>query len=87
LGLLFFVADYKHIGDFLKLGCAYFRVHALWRVVQLNANTMFTKALHHFLGIGNVAISYRDNTYLERGKPGSECSSIMLNQYCNKALN
>ncbi len=85
--MLLFVADNKHIGYFLKLGIAYFRIHALWRVIQLYSNTLVEKALHYFLGIGEVAVSYRDYTDLYRGKPDRKCSCIMLNQYCSKALN
>src|SRR6266700_157670 len=80
LSLLLFVTDYEHVGNFLKLCCAYFRVHALWRVVQLYTDTLVTKALHNLLSIRNMPISYRDDTYLHRSQPGRKCACRMFDE-------
>src|SRR5437764_13749067 len=47
---------------------------------------MFTKALHHFLGIWSVAISYCDNTHMDRGKPDRECSSRVFYQNSDESF-
>src|SRR5215471_21629778 len=84
--LLLAIANHEHVRNLLYLSISDFCVHPLDTHVDLHAQSRCAESIFDLRTIQGMAIRDRNQHRLDRREPDRECSCVVFNQNCDKAL-